>query len=209
MTISYTTTTVDLTDADMDGFFVGWPNPPSLACRRQIVEASSAEDPTRSVDDFGHVIYPRYMESKVLRSARHLAGLSQAEAAACAGTAQSALSAYENGSKVPTAEVFQRILVALNFRPSQLVEANRNEILSTAARHHATDVRLFGSAARGDDTAMSDVDLLVRFEEGSSLFDLVALAEDLEEILGIHVDVVSEGGLRGHHQEIRRDAVPV
>jgi predicted nucleotidyltransferase len=149
------------------------------------------------------------MESQVLRRARHLSGLSQSDAARLAGTAQSALSAYENGSKVPTPEVLERILTALQFRPSKLLEPNRSEILAAAARHHAGDVRVFGSAARGDDSPMSDLDLLVRFVPGSSLFDLIDLADELEDLLGVHVDIISEGGLQRQHGQIQRDAVPL
>jgi predicted nucleotidyltransferase len=149
------------------------------------------------------------MESSLLRCARQLSGLSQVEAARLAGTAQSALSAYESGSKVPTPEVLERILVALGFRPSRLLAQNRQRIIDVAARHHASNVRVFGSAARGSDTPTSDLDLLVRFEPSSSLFDLVDLADELEALLGLKVDVVSEGGLRGRHDEILREAVPL
>jgi predicted nucleotidyltransferase len=149
------------------------------------------------------------MDAKVLLAARRLARLSQADAAARAGTAQSALSAYENGTKVPTPEVLTRILSALGFRPSILVESNRDQIIALAEQHHATNVRVFGSIARGQDKSTSDIDLLVHFAPGSSLFDLVALADDLEALLGVHVDVVSDGGLLPHHEDIVRDAVPV
>ncbi len=149
------------------------------------------------------------MDVTLLRRARTLSGLSQVEAARRAGTAQSALSAYESGAKVPTPEVLERILDALGFRPSQLLAPNRQRIIDVAARHHASDVRVFGSAARGTDTATSDLDLLVRFEPSSSLFDLVDLADELETLLGVHVDVVSEGGLRDRHDEILRDAAPI
>jgi hypothetical protein len=110
---------------------------------------------------------------------------------------------------VPTPEVLDRILEAVGFRPSRLIAPNRDQIIEVAERHHASDVRVFGSAARGTDTASSDLDLLVRFEPASSLFDLVDLADELESLLGVHVDVVSEGGLRDRHDEILREAVPI
>ncbi|MEZ5144109.1 MAG: nucleotidyltransferase family protein [Acidimicrobiales bacterium] len=59
----------------------------------------------------------------------------------------------------------------------------------------ARSVAIFGSVARGDDTADSDLDFLVEFEAGSSLFDLVYLRDDLTQLLGHDVDVVSSGGL--------------
>jgi predicted nucleotidyltransferase len=86
----------------------------------------------------------------------------------------------------------------------------RNEIVSVAAKHGATDVRLFGSAARNEAGGGSDLDLLVRMEEGSNLFDLIALSQELEDTLGIGVDVLSEGGLSPYLRErILSQAVPL
>jgi predicted nucleotidyltransferase len=68
-------------------------------------------------------------------------------------------------------------------------------ILRIARAHGAYDVRVFGSSAREDARPDSDLDLLVRFEEGRSLVDLVCMKLALEELLGIRVDVVSERGL--------------
>jgi len=70
-------------------------------------------------------------------------------------------------------------------------------------------VALFGSVARGDDTASSDIDFLVEFTSGSSLFDLMDLQEALEGLLGVSVDVVSIGGLKERDERIRREAVPI
>lgn len=55
---------------------------------------------------------------------------------------------------------------------------------------------IFGSYVRGDETPESDLDVLVRFREGATLFDLVGLADYLEGKLGIKVDVVSERAVR-------------
>jgi hypothetical protein len=68
--------------------------------------------------------------------------------------------------------------------------------MAVAARHHAIRVRVFGSVARGDDRPDSDIDLLVDFAPDSSLFDLMQMARELEELLGHPVDVVSTGGLK-------------
>ena len=68
-------------------------------------------------------------------------------------------------------------------------------ILRIACAHGAHDVRVFGSRAREDARPDSDLDLLVRFEDGRSLVDLVSMKLALEELLGIRVDVVSERGL--------------
>ena len=80
-------------------------------------------------------------------------------------------------------------------------------MLAIARANKAFDVRVFGSIARGDDTPGSDIDLLVRFASGASLLDQSSLVLELEDLLGVRVDVVSEGGLRGDHDEIRRQAV--
>jgi hypothetical protein len=86
----------------------------------------------------------------------------------------------------------------------------RDEIIAVAKRHGASDIRLFGSVARGDATAASDVDFIVRFELDRSLFDHGALIDDLEDLLGVKVDVVSEGGMRDRFRdEAVKDMVPL
>jgi len=60
-----------------------------------------------------------------------------------------------------------------------LVESRREQVMAIAARHHASRVRLFGSAARGEDRPDSDIDLLVDFDQDSSLFDLIRMSRDL------------------------------
>ena len=76
-------------------------------------------------------------------------------------------------------------------------------------RHRGRSVAVFGSVARGDETAASDIDFLVEFEPGSSLFDLLHIGEELEQLLGVPVDVVSAGGLKDRDEHIRREAVPL
>ncbi len=61
--------------------------------------------------------------------------------------------------------------------------------------------------ARGDEHPDSDVDFLVEFAPGSSLFDLVRLQEELCALLGLHVDVVSLGGLLPVDDDIRSEAI--
>lgn len=68
---------------------------------------------------------------------------------------------------------------------------------------------LFGSVARGEDTPESDIDFLVEFEPGSSLFDLMDLQEALEQLLGTSVDLISARGLKDRDDHIRREAVPI
>lgn len=95
--------------------------------------------------------------------------------------------------------------------PPTLAELRRarEELLSVARRHGASNVRVFGSVARGDSTAESDVDFLVDMEPGRSLFDLAGLWRELESVLKRRVDVISAGGLTDRDDDIRADAVPL
>ena len=77
----------------------------------------------------------------------------------------------------------------------------RSEILVLAERHHAGNVRVFGSVARGDNTEVSDVDFLVQPKRGCSLFELGGLLEDLQDLLGCRVDLVTEDGLKPRLRE--------
>ncbi len=94
-------------------------------------------------------------------------------------------------------------------RLASIIEHHRSQILALAAAHKARSVAVFGSVARGDDNAGSDVDLLVEFEEGSSLFDLMRLEDALSALLGCRVDVVAAGALLQRDEDIRRDLVPL
>jgi uncharacterized protein len=90
------------------------------------------------------------------------------------------------------------------------VKEKRGEILKVAARHGAINVRLFGSLARGEERAESDVDLLVELEEGRSLLDLSHLLQDMEELLGCRVHVVEPEALHWAIRErILEEAVPL
>jgi predicted nucleotidyltransferase len=75
------------------------------------------------------------------------------------------------------------------------VLSRRAAIRDAAARHGASNVRLFGSVARGDSRPRSDVDVLVTLESGRSLFDLARLRVELEQMLDATVDVVADSGL--------------
>ena len=71
----------------------------------------------------------------------------------------------------------------------------RNDILRIAAQHGARNLRVFGSAARGEDRADSDVDLLVDMDPDRSLLDIVGLGQQLEELLERRVDVLTGASL--------------
>lgn len=83
----------------------------------------------------------------------------------------------------------------------QLVKSRRDDLLRAAAQHGARNVRVFGSVARGEADDASDVDFLVEMEPGRSLLDLGGLQVDFESLLGCHVDVVTEGGLKARIRE--------
>jgi|SRR5918911_2601109 predicted nucleotidyltransferase len=92
----------------------------------------------------------------------------------------------------------------------ELFKNKREAVLQIARRHGAFNVRVFGSFARGQADAGSDVDFLVEMEQGRSLLDLGGLLMDLQELLGCRVDVVTEKGLRPRIRErVLREALPL
>ena len=84
---------------------------------------------------------------------------------------------------------------------STLLREKRDDILRIAARHGASNVRVFGSVARGEAGPGSDLDLLISLAPGRSLLDHVALWQDLEDLLHCKVDVVSEKALHWYIRE--------
>ena len=82
----------------------------------------------------------------------------------------------------------------------------RADILKLAARHGAHDLRVFGSIARGEQREGSDVDLLVSWDKGRDLFDHVELKEDLQDLLGVKVDVVTDTSLQWYIRDRARAA---
>ena len=92
----------------------------------------------------------------------------------------------------------------------ELFESRRNEILDLAGTHGVKNIRIFGSVARGEGGPASDVDLLVNMEEGRNLLDLVGFWQDLEELLGCRVDVITEGGISPYLRErVYAEALPL
>jgi predicted nucleotidyltransferase len=97
-------------------------------------------------------------------------------------------------------------------RPLALEDLRRQRaaILEVARGHGVRDIRVFGSVARGEADADSDVEFLVELEWGRSLFDLGGLLMDLQELLGGSVDVVTPAGLGERvRAQVLRDAVPI
>ena len=90
-----------------------------------------------------------------------------------------------------------------------MVRAHRAELLRLAERRRLSNVRIFGSVARGEQRPGSDVDLLVTPFPEASLFDLAGFQEEAGELLGVRVDVLSDGGTGTVLARIRAEAVPL
>lgn len=145
-----------------------------------------------------------------IRVERQAVGFTQSQLAQAAVVPQPNLSAYENGRRVPSPDVLERIRRALVVRPSTLIDRHREAIRALVAEHHAVAPRIFGSAARGDDQPGSDVDLVVDFTDEASLFDEVGLRLALADLLRVDVDVVAADALRGRLRErVLTEAVEV
>lgn len=83
------------------------------------------------------------------------------------------------------------------------LRARREEILEIAARHGVVSIRVFGSVARGELDA-KDVDLLLELERGRSLLDLAGFHVEVQDLLGVKVDVATVNGLR---ERVRPDVL--
>ena len=144
-----------------------------------------------------------------LRRLRLALGLTQREVAKRCGASQSHVAAYEAGRRPISPVQERRIREALRPRPADVLRAHAAEVRDIAASHGATQVRVFGSVARGEDRYDSDIDLLVALRPGVGLFDLAEMRHELESVLGVSVDLVSEGGLKGRDDAVRAEAVAV
>ncbi|HSP74613.1 MAG TPA: helix-turn-helix domain-containing protein [Cryobacterium sp.] len=141
--------------------------------------------------------------------ARVRAGLSQSQLAARAGVPPTNLSAYESGCLHPRPETLALILAATALRPSAVLRHNRDTVLELAGRRRAGNVRVFGSIARRTDAFGSDIDRLVTFDPGASILDAAGLVLDLEHLLGVHVDVMSDRAEGAIRDRAVAEAVPL
>lgn len=162
------------------------------------------------------MVYPyRYNRgvdaASLIKDARGRAALTQAELARAAGTSQPTLAAYESGAKSPSVRTLDRIVrasgatldVTLRAAPTargQLLADLRDHadlIREFARRRRLRNIRVFGSAARGEETAASDVDLLVDFDAAKhGVLPLAGFASDVRAIVGRDVDVTTVDLLR-------------
>lgn len=146
---------------------------------------------------------------EALRLRRRNAGLSQRQLAALSGVPQPNIAAYESGRRTPSTGTLDRLEAALSVPSLDRLRTAREAILGAAGRRRLTDIRVFGSVARGEAGARSDVDLLVHPAPNASVFDLAGFMADVEDLLGIEVDVVSDRGTGPAMDRIRTEAVPL
>jgi hypothetical protein len=92
----------------------------------------------------------------------------------------------------------------------ETIRQKRGDIVRIAARYGAFNVRIFGSIARGEEGPGSDVDFLVEFEKGRSLMDHAGLVLELQELLGVKVDVATERSLKERiRHRVLKEAIPI
>lgn len=95
-------------------------------------------------------------------------------------------------------------------RPSDALALHRARIRQIALSHHVQDVRVFGSALRGEDTEGSDLDLLVEPTSETTLFDLGAIRFELKQLLGMDIDVLTPNALpEKFRARVLKEAQPV
>lgn len=151
--------------------------------------------------------------AELIQQARHKARLTQAELAERAGTSQSAVARYETARSIPSLPTLERLLRACGQRlavdvggqedavPSsvraasgprgRLLRWKRSALLEVLRRSGVREARVFGSVARGEDTATSDIDFLVELAPDATLVDLARVRRELSDVLGVPVDVMT------------------
>ena len=95
-------------------------------------------------------------------------------------------------------------------RPSEALSFHRARILEIALSHRVSDVRVFGSASRGEDRPDSDLDLLVEPTAQTTFMDIGAIRHELKNLLGMEVEVLTPNGLPPRYRDqVLREAVPL
>lgn len=95
-------------------------------------------------------------------------------------------------------------------KPSQALDMHRTAIRRIVESHRARNARIFGSAARGNDTEASDLDILIDPTPETTLFDIGAIRHELLQLLGVPVDVVTPKALpEKFRHTVLAEAVPV
>ncbi|CAN5313506.1 hypothetical protein BH11ACT4_BH11ACT4_23810 [soil metagenome] len=132
------------------------------------------------------------------------------------------VSAYESGAREPGVETIRKLVNAAGFdltlgltrqrrsRLQRLVESRRSALSKALADLGASNIRLFGSVARGEDGPDSDVDLLVDVDVSTGLFALGRMRSAAETILGMSVDIVPANSLKADVVDrILAEAIPL
>jgi predicted nucleotidyltransferase len=162
----------------------------------------------------------------LLIKARKSSLLTQKEVAERAGTHQSAVAKYEAGTKTPSVDTLIRLLKANGFdlvldvkkarriqKRSELykkVQSHRGEIRSLLHAAGATNIRIFGSVARGEDNERSDLDILVQRVEGAKYLDIYKCHHAIKKMVGVRVDIGIENLLTTDvRKSALRDAIPL
>ena len=144
----------------------------------------------------------------IVAQIRQATGLTQTDLASKAGTSQPAIARYETGASHPSTDTLERLARAAGFeiqvqlvptKPRNLASARakklfrmRSEVLTVLSKAGATNARLFGSVARGEDTVESDIDLLIDFDLHRGLVPILHLNADLSNLLDEKVEVSIE-----------------
>ncbi|HXH58293.1 helix-turn-helix domain-containing protein [Iamia sp.] len=164
-----------------------------------------------------------------IREARRLSRMSQSELARRAGVSQPVISAYERGHREPGLATLSKLVEATGHHlrvdvvrkadagrglpdtpMGRRLRRHRRALTTTAERRGATNLRVFGSVARGDDTEDSDIDLLVDLSPDVGLVGLAGLERELAGLLGRPVDIVPASSLKsGIEPQVLAEAIPL
>ena len=146
---------------------------------------------------------------ELLRAARDDAGLAQRALAERAGVKQANIAEIERGRRSVSADLLARLLAAADYRPAIPTERHATEIKRLGERLGLSNIRVFGSVARGEDHYDSDLDLLVDIAPGASTLRAYAFPSLVEELIGFPVDMVIDEGDSPYLAHIRAEAVPL
>jgi predicted nucleotidyltransferase len=126
----------------------------------------------------------------LLRARRGILGISQRELATRSGVKQPLIAAIESGTRLPSAAARAALDAAVVVTPSVALSERREAVRDLFFRAGLPQPRIFGSVARGEDEAGSDLDLIVEFSDRHDIVDLLNLEHDVATLLTVPVDIV-------------------
>ena len=147
--------------------------------------------------------------AQLIRSARADAGLTQEELACRAGIQQASLAQMETGSRGVSGDMLERVLQAADYRPAVPLSEQASSIRDVASRLGFSRLRVFGSAARGEDHFRSDIDLMVTAGPGTDLLALALLSDEIERLTGFRADIVEDTRAEELMPQALAEAVPL